>query len=94
MKATTMTLRVDTTREGPRVVIRLAGRVQGENLEELRRQTVTGGSPGVVVDLAEVTLVDVEVVRFLRDAETEGVELRHCPAFIRVWITGERDADS
>jgi hypothetical protein len=88
-----MTWRVDTTREGPRVVIRLAGRVRGENLGELRRQIATGGPPGVVVDLEEVTLVDVEVVRFLRDAETEGVELRHCPAFIRVWISRERDAD-
>jgi hypothetical protein len=43
----------------------------------------------IVLDLDQVTLVDVEVVRFLKAAEREGVELRNCPPFIREWIARE-----
>jgi hypothetical protein len=84
-----MTLRIDTTREGRRVTCRLVGRIRGENLADLGRDLGSGGP--VVVDLDEVTLVDVEAVRFLMDAEEAGVELRHCPRFIREWITRERE---
>jgi anti-anti-sigma regulatory factor len=87
-----MTLRIDTTREGPRVAIHLAGRIRGENLDELRRQISAEDPSVVVLDLEEVTLVDLEVVRFLKDADEAGVELRHCPPFIRAWMDGERDA--
>jgi hypothetical protein len=85
-----MTLRIETARDGPRVTVRLVGRVRSENLGDLEREIARRGRP-VVVDLDEVTLVDVEVVRFLRDAETAGAELRHCSPFIREWIDRERE---
>ena len=84
-----MTLRVDMERNGPRVAYRLIGRIRSENLGDLEQQ-IAGRATSVVLDLEEVTLVDVEVVRFLRDAEAAGVELRNCPAFIREWIERER----
>jgi hypothetical protein len=43
-----------------------------------------------MLEMAEATLVDVEAVRFLGVCETQGVELRHCPAYIREWIARER----
>jgi anti-anti-sigma regulatory factor len=85
-----MTLRIDTTREGPRVVVRLIGRIRMENLEDLERHVASAG-PSVVLDLDEVTLVNVDVVHFLSDAEGRGTELRNCPPFIREWIERERD---
>jgi hypothetical protein len=84
-----MTLRIETTREGQRVTVRLVGRIRSENLADLGPD-IASGAP-VVVDLDEVTLVDVEAVRFLMDAEEAGVELRHCPPFIREWIERERE---
>jgi anti-anti-sigma regulatory factor len=80
-----MTFRIETSPEGPRVVFRLAGRIRGENLDDLERE-MAGGGPSVVLDLDEVTLVDVEVVRFLRDSEAAGAGLRHCPPYVREWI--------
>jgi len=71
------------------VIFRLVGRIRSENLTDLGNG-IAGGAP-VVVDLDEVTLVDLEAVRFLRDAEEAGVELRHCPPFIRTWIERERE---
>ena len=43
-----------------------------------------------VFDLEEVTLVDLDVVRFLGVAEAEGVELVNCSPYIRDWIFKER----
>ena len=40
----------------------------------------------VAVDLEEVTLVDREAVKFLATLDARGVELRHCPGFIREWM--------
>jgi hypothetical protein len=40
--------------------------------------------------VAETTLVDVAVVRFLAAHEVDGVELLRCPRYIREWIARER----
>ncbi len=84
-----MTLRIETTHEGHPVTFRLVGRIRSENLAELGHDIGSAGP--AVVDLEEVTLVDLETVRFLMDAETAGIELRHCPSFIREWIERERE---
>ena len=44
----------------------------------------------IILDLDEVTLVDVEVVRFLSDSEDGGVVLAHRSLFAREWIIRER----
>jgi hypothetical protein len=41
----------------------------------------------VVLDLAEVTLVDREAVRFLAACDVKGIGLRNCPEFIREWMS-------
>ena len=72
------------------VVLRVSGRIQGENVDTLRE--VIGQEKGrVALDLTEVLLVDREAVRFLAVSEANGVELRNCPAYIREWVTSERD---
>ena len=87
-----MTLRIDVTPFGPGVAFHLAGRVRAENLGELERDIAREGG-SVVLDLHEVTLVDVDVVRFLKNAEGSGIELVNCPPFVREWISRERDPD-
>jgi hypothetical protein len=41
----------------------------------------------VVLDLAEVTLVDREAVRFLAACDASCIGVRNSPAFIREWIS-------
>jgi hypothetical protein len=43
-----------------------------------------------VIDLAEVTLVDRDVVPFLAVCERKGIELKNCPRFLREWIAKEK----
>ena len=71
------------------MIFRLVGRICSENLADLGHDIGSAGI--VVVDLDEVTLVDLEAVRFLMDAEDAGVDLRHCPPFIGEWIERERE---
>ena len=54
------------------------------------RSAMNDGSTNKVLDLAEVTLVDVTVVRFLIHCENEGVELLHRPLYVREWMLRER----
>ncbi len=85
-----MTLKIERHPEGPGTTIRLIGRVQAEHLAELEKHIRESGSK-VVIDLEEVDLVDVDVVRFLGICEAQGITLFNCAPYIRDWIGKERD---
>ena len=70
--------------------IRLIGWLRAECLPELKAQ-IEGGGPGVVLEMDDVTLVDVDVVRFLCVCQSQGIQLRGCSAYIREWIARERE---
>jgi hypothetical protein len=71
--------------------IRLSGHFQSEHIDELKKQIAENG-PSFVLDLEEVTLVDVDVVRFLRVCEAGGMKIVHCSQYIREWMTREGEA--
>jgi anti-anti-sigma regulatory factor len=83
-----MTLKMERDFDGHSTTIRLIGRMQAEHLQELKAQIKDGG-PKVKLDLDDVSLVDVDVVRFLATCQSEGVELVHCSPYIRNWIGSE-----
>lgn len=87
-----VTLRIDITDERERVVFTLTGRIQADQISELRTLLNRKVSDhNLVLDLREVNLVDRDVVRFLAEIEKQGARLRHCSAFIRAWILRERN---
>jgi hypothetical protein len=71
------------------MTIKLIGRIRTEHLSELRAQ-LDAISTSVVLDLGEVSLVNLEVVRFLSKCESQGIQLLNCTAYIRRWIDRER----
>jgi hypothetical protein len=85
-----MTLRIEKFSDGYSLTIRLIGRIRAEHLEELEKQIRESG-PAIALDLEEVTLVDVETVRFLGTCEARGATVLNCPPYIRNWIRKERD---
>jgi anti-anti-sigma regulatory factor len=85
-----MTLKIEKYADKYSTTIRLIGRVQAEHLAELETQIKESGSK-IALDLEEVNLVDVEVVRFLGTCEAAGVTLVNCCPYIRDWIGKERD---
>jgi hypothetical protein len=47
---------------------------------------------GLAIDLTEVTLVSPEAVEALAVAETNGIELRNCPANVREWVSRAKES--
>lgn len=81
-------LKLERSSDGDRTTLRLIGRVQSEHLDEIADEMGAPG-PKVTLDLADVTIVDVGVVRFLGACEREGTQLLDCPPYVREWISRE-----
>lgn len=84
-----MTCRIDQLSTGQGLVLFISGRLATEDVEVVR--TALLERRVVAIELAEVELVSRDAVKLLAQAEAEGIGLRSCPAYIREWITNERD---
>jgi len=83
-------LRIQRSANGE-VVLTLIGRMNGENVAELKtlfRSEAEGRR--IVLDLKDLTLVDRDAVRFLGRCEADSIQLTNCPPYIREWILRER----
>ena len=86
-----MTLRIQKSDEHNQVVLNLIGRIQANQVAELEALVKSETDHNLVLDLKDVKLVDRDAVRFLARSEAEGAKLRNCSAFIREWISQERN---
>jgi anti-anti-sigma regulatory factor len=80
--------------ENGEVVFTLCGRMDAENIAELK--PLLGAEANgcrIVLDLKDLTLVDRDAIGFLQHCETAGIKLKNCPGYIREWITRERHED-
>jgi len=69
--------------------LRLSGRIQSDQIASIRSE-IDGNCACKILDLSEITLVDLGVVRFLISCEDDGIELVQCPAYVREWMLRER----
>jgi len=87
-----MTLRIDISDEHEKVIFTLIGRIQADQVPELHALLQSEARDlNLVLDLKYVKLVDRDAVRFLAQVEAQGAKLRNCSAFIREWISQERN---
>jgi hypothetical protein len=84
-----MTLKIEKCSENQTTIFRLSGRMRFDGVLELKRH-LDGVATKPVLDLKEVTHVDLEVVHFLGCCVQEGIELRNCPRYIREWMRREQ----
>ena len=74
------------------MILRVSGRIDGNYIstlwESMEKERPT--NCGFAIDLAEVTLMCREAVEVLLLAETNGIELKNCPAYVREWISQEK----
>ena len=75
------------------VVFRVSGRIDRASVEVLQELTENEETAkgSLALDLTQVTVVSLEAVRALTVAEANGIELRNCPAYVREWISRERE---
>jgi anti-anti-sigma regulatory factor len=89
-----MTCKIDRVLSpGGFVVLRVSGRIDCASVEVLQELTEKEktGKGRFALDLTEVTVVSLEAVRALTIAESNGIELRNCPAYVREWISRVRE---
>jgi hypothetical protein len=82
-------LRIEKDSDGCVTTLRLTGRIRSDSIASIR-SAMNDGCARKILDLTEVTLVDIAVVRFLMRCEDEGIELVECPPYVREWIVRER----
>lgn len=84
-------LKIARTIESGIVTLAVSGRIGAADLPGLRELIEGEGGVPLVIDLAEVALVDADVVRFLTTLEARGIRLARCPAYIQEWMLREAD---
>ena len=84
-----MTIKFEKEIRRLKTMIHLSGRLQSKRLDELKTQ-IEGTRSRIALDLNGVTLVDVEIVRFLNACEKSGVELLNCWPYIQEWMIREQ----
>jgi len=83
-------LRITKSANGE-VVFKLSGRIETENMAELvALLSAEASGRHLLLDLSDLTLLDQGVVSFLRHCETDGIELKNCPAYVREWMKQEK----
>ena len=87
-----MTCRIDRLSTEQGLVLHISGRIAAEAVEVVR--AALDEFPVVAIEIADVEVVDGDAVKLLAQTEAEGIELRNCPAYIREWITKERESSS
>lgn len=84
-------LKILTSSRDESVILTLIGRIEGENLEELKRLIgLEASGHNLVLDMKDVTLVDQSAIRFLARCEADSAALENCPAYIRDWVAAEK----
>ena len=76
---------------GAAVTIRMSGDFHREHIAELKTQ-LEDQRLRMILDLKDVTLVDVDVIRFLAVCQRNGIKIVHCPQYIRDWISREHES--
>jgi ABC-type transporter Mla MlaB component len=85
-------LKIERTANGMGVFFRLSGRLGADELTELESLIKSETEKKhMVLDLKDVTLVDLNAVKSLDRFEMDRIELTNAPTYIRAWIESERE---
>jgi hypothetical protein len=82
-------IRIETSETRDLVTFLLSGRIEKEDLEELKT-LLEKNEKAVVLDLKGIKLVDREAITFLANFETANATIANCPPYIREWIRSEQ----
>ena len=87
-------LRIRRLGDEAEVVFVLSGRMGEEDIFELETLIRAEASASrLVLDLTNLTLVGRTAISFLERCETDSIELKNCPGYVREWITRSREGN-
>ena len=85
-----MTHRIERSTSARGVTFILSGDIDSAHVNELETLMAAVSNHPVVLDLADVTLVNREAIGFLAGVEAAGATLVNCPEYVRSWIDAEQ----
>ena len=71
-------------------VLKLIGRIGGDDLTQLQETVSREPEPGLALDLRDLRLIDADGIRFLIRCEARGIRVENCPAYMREWMSEEK----
>jgi hypothetical protein len=87
-------LKIQKPEDQTSVIFSVSGRIEAAHLLELQMLFDSELLPAdMALDLEELRLVDRQAVRFLAACEARGIQLRHCPSYVREWIQTGSDTN-
>jgi hypothetical protein len=86
-----LTYKIERIARANRLTIKLIGQLDVDCLAELEAQ-IAAGVGRIELEMKEVTLVDIDVVRFLVKCEARGIQVRGRSAYINDWMRREWDS--
>ena len=78
-------IRIDITSEGPEQVVRVAGRLTGSAVEQLREVCAPIGG-ALVLDLSSLTFADDAGIEAVRATAEKGAKIRGASPFIQLLL--------
>ena len=85
-----MTHRIERSTNARGVTFVLSGEMDSDHVTELEALMAAVSNRPVLLDLADVTLVNREAIGFLASVEAAGAALINCPEYVRSWIDAEQ----
>jgi hypothetical protein len=82
-------LRIERISENGGIRLCLSGELRSCDLEEVQTE-IAKVAPRIVLDLAEISVVDVNSVRWLTAFETAGFKVENSAPYIREWMRQEK----
>ena len=83
-------MKIEKRAQGHRTTVHLIGHFHLDHLVELRNQVEADVE--TILDLKEVTVVDVDVVRFFVECKEKKMKIVHCPRYVKKWMLRETKA--
>jgi ABC-type transporter Mla MlaB component len=85
-----MTYRIERSTSGAGATFFLSGEMDSDHVGELEALMAADSNRLVSLDLADVTLVNRDAMKFLAHVEAAGAVLVNCPEYVRSWIDAEQ----
>jgi hypothetical protein len=83
-----LVLRIECISENGGSRLCLSGELRSADVEEVRMETAK--VLPLILDVAEIGVVDIEGVRWLNACQAAGVEVVNCAPYIREWMRQEK----
>ena len=82
-------LRIERVSENGGIRLCLSGELRSSDLKDVQTE-IAKIAPRIVLDLAELSLVDFDSVRWLAACETVGFKVENGASYIREWMRQEK----